>query len=307
MQTVASHRLLPVVAVLLCSLQAAAANFSAQTEIVLQGSPVVGTSSGGSLPVNTSSGQVSDATRVGEASAGAGRGQLNALGTSISNGGVVTSVGRASAQYDDLVFSFTGEGTAPVTLPVATLNYSLSAIQTSAGPLGVIGGFNRRELTFSIVFHDSSDAGTVRWDVSGDRGQELLGGQQLQAVDVPVGAPVVINLGLVVGANARQSVAGVSTSTALVAGLRVGASSPTSRSAPAASAGFEVLSATSADGAAATPLRVFDLPEGFTVNSASMGIVDNMWVATPVPEPGTLALWLAGGFGLAAWQRRRRG
>ena len=37
---------------------------------------------------------------------------------------------------------------------------------------------------------------------------------------------------------------------------------------------------------------MFDLPPDYTVNSVSMGVVDNHWVAAPVPEP-TTALMLA--------------
>lgn len=51
---------------------------------------------------------------------------------------------------------------------------------------------------------------------------------------------------------------------------------------------------------------VFALPEGYTVHSASAGIVDNVWIGA-IPEPSSVLLLGAGALGLAArlrWKRR---
>lgn len=50
---------------------------------------------------------------------------------------------------------------------------------------------------------------------------------------------------------------------------------------------------------------VFALPDGFTVNSGDLNIIDNVWTP-PVPEPRT-ALLLAGGLALICLVHRRRG
>jgi PEP-CTERM motif len=55
---------------------------------------------------------------------------------------------------------------------------------------------------------------------------------------------------------------------------------------------------------------VFNLPQGYTVNSVSGLIVDNRWVGAPtsaVPEPGSLTLLALGiaGLGGIGWRRRR--
>lgn len=53
---------------------------------------------------------------------------------------------------------------------------------------------------------------------------------------------------------------------------------------------------------------VFDLPDGYTGNSESGGIVDNRWIfalARPVSEPATIALLGLGLAGLGFMRRRR--
>ncbi len=53
---------------------------------------------------------------------------------------------------------------------------------------------------------------------------------------------------------------------------------------------------------------VFDLPEGFTVNSASGLIVNNEWMGNPlpIPEPTTLVLLGASALAIGGIARRRR-
>lgn len=54
---------------------------------------------------------------------------------------------------------------------------------------------------------------------------------------------------------------------------------------------------------------VFNLPDGYTVNSVSGLIVDNRWVGVlqaTVPEPSTLVLLLVGGAGVLRWPRRAK-
>lgn len=53
----------------------------------------------------------------------------------------------------------------------------------------------------------------------------------------------------------------------------------------------------------ATGMPVFDLPDGYTANSVSAGIVNNIY--QPVPEPHTYAM-LVGGLALLLLRRRRR-
>ena len=52
-------------------------------------------------------------------------------------------------------------------------------------------------------------------------------------------------------------------------------------------------------------LLPFTTPPGFSVNSASSNVVDNVWMGTPVPEPGVSTMLAAGGVLLAGLSRRR--
>ena len=50
---------------------------------------------------------------------------------------------------------------------------------------------------------------------------------------------------------------------------------------------------------------VFNLPDGFTANSATGLIVNNQW-AGAVPEPGSIVLSILGCMGLTVFRRSRR-
>ena len=56
----------------------------------------------------------------------------------------------------------------------------------------------------------------------------------------------------------------------------------------------------------ATDRPVFDLPAGYSVNSAEAGLINNTFT-TPVPEPGSAVLAALGLLTVCGWTRRRRG
>jgi hypothetical protein len=225
--------------------------------------------------------------------------------------GKVTSIGQASATWDDVLFVFAQPGPATGFLPSATLNYSLNVGQSISGP--ALAGLNPRDVTFAMSFAGASDGGFV--DFQGGRGLDLLGARTLTATNVPVGTPVTITFSLFAGAAAASGGSGL-VQAAINAILQVGAAQqPAGAAVPqgAATGARSVLSAPPSDSESFLALgadaqtfpRVFDLPEGVTVFSESMGIVDNRWVAQPIPEPSTWALWLAGA-AVLAWPLRRR-
>lgn len=270
--------------------------YSGKAEVLVQGFPIVSTTVGGDTPDVALMGPVTFGTGTGKAEATTTARGVVAASESVSAGDVVSSVATSTAQYDDLIFSIDDPDLVDIGPLQAVLRYNLSASQNASGALGTIGGFNRREVSFTVVFHDSFDTGRVRWDVKGDQGQELLGEKTLAAFDVPINTPVILSLGLAAGTNARQSAANVTTSTLLFSSLMAGGAS-------AFPGSFQ--RGAGASGALGEPVRVFDLPPGYTVNSVSMGIVDNVLVAPPVPEPATWALWLGGAAALLGWRRRR--
>lgn len=274
---------------------ATAETFSAEVDVIIQGCCIPTASATGATPQSVSIGPVSspDGLRSGQAGASASRGGLHNTGASASNGGKITGLGLSSATFDDLLFTWNGPGPAPDFISFAALNYTLAATQLATGALGTVGGFNGRQLTFSLSFNGDSVGGSVVWDVSGDSGQGLLGGHQLSSALVPIGAPVTVHMELTAGAQATLKQVGSPVHTAIDALLQI-----TGPGLPAAAAPGSFLEAQSD-----TAGPVFDLPAGFTVNSVSMGVVDNQWIFAPVPEPASLALVVAGGL-LLAWRLR---
>jgi hypothetical protein len=172
---------------------------------------------------------------------------------------------------------------------VATIE---STVQVASGALGAFGGFNSRELDYATSFNGSSENGTVVWDVTGDVAQGLLGGRQLQSANVPIDAPVSVHLNLFACARATLRQVGSPPSTGINALMAVGSGATQGRG-----HGPE-------DNSFISP--VFDLPDGFTANSVSMGLVDNHLISIPVPEPSSLALWIVAGLAVLAWVLRRR-
>ncbi len=51
---------------------------------------------------------------------------------------------------------------------------------------------------------------------------------------------------------------------------------------------------------------VFDLPEGWTVNSFDANIVDNRWIGTTVPEPSSFVVTTLGALSICALRRKFR-
>jgi len=253
-----------------------AASFGAQADVVnAAGNPRASASQFGDGPVTATTGPAvsNDGQRSGQATASALRGAVEATGLSASTLGKVTSIGAASATFDDLLFVFSDPGVPPGTLPVATLNYSLLVAQTLSGP--ALAGQNARDASFTVSFAGASDGGVV--DFQAGSGLSQLGGRQLTATNVPVGIPVTLSLSLQAGAAAASGGNGLVQS-AINAALQVGrAQAGGASSAPADAASPDAGAPASAP---EDPL-VFDLPPGFTVFSPSMGIVDNRLVAAP--------------------------
>jgi hypothetical protein len=276
-----------------CPAAFAAPFYTASADLIFQGDRIESASASGAQPQSVSvEGRSSNGVNAGFASASAGRGRVVSQGSAASNGGKVTAAAQARAVYDDIVFTYTGLDDAPVFVERAALNLNVEMTQTAAGPLGTLGGFNARQLIWSASFMGVGASGRVTYDVTGNTGQDMLGSQKIVVDWIPIDVPVAIVLDLFAGTQATRREASVVQTTVYAIITPGGAGAAAMRGSFAANL----------DDSRVFGPRVFDLPEGFTVNSASMGIVDNRWVETPsvpVPEPSTWAL-MALGLGLVA-------
>lgn len=275
---------------------AGAAFFSAETHVLTARSSE-GNASAGAEPVILNFGPSSapDGSATGRVSGTASNGLLFASGASSSAGVKITSLGLVSATYDDVLFIYTGVEPGPAFVEIGALNYEITVFMQSQGNLGTLGGFNGREVNYSVAFNGNADGGTIRWDVSGDAGQSLIGTHKLTSSLIPVDTPITVHLEMNAGAQASLRQPGSPVTTSIAGILQIGS--------------FDVIptaSRASLDGAsfAQTGLSgpVFDLPPDFTVHSVSMGIVDNQHV---VPEPSAASLSLFGVLGLALAGRTR--
>jgi hypothetical protein len=226
----------------------------------------------------------------------ASQGQVVGQAASSSVLGKVTSVAQARASFDDVVFTFGGPGQPPSVVPSAVFNFEVAMSQSASGPLGSLGSFNAREMIWSAAFMGVGTGGRVVFDVTGNTGQDQLRSHQLQAVNVPIDAPVTISFDVFVSTQATSFQSGISVSTGAAGVISLDAAQVQPR----------LFDAQGVAGSAQGPL-VFDLPPGFTVNSPSMGIVDNRWIfASVVPESSTQALMACGLLLVAAAVPRRR-
>jgi hypothetical protein len=262
--------------------------FSVEVNLLFQGGApgLVTQNRSGSEPVDRDTGEVAsaDGLRFAEASGIAGRGMVDGFALTQSKGLKVTAISNPSASYDDIVVSWTGPGPAPADfVSFMALNYNISATQGASGFLGSLG-FNGQDIQYTVSFNGVSEGGTIVWDPGGNTGQHLLGAHQLVSPLVPLNQPVSMSLSMFMGTRATQLQTGSTVTTSLSARIQV-----TSTGLPAA-----MPQGVAVPFADEFPGPVFDLPAGFTVNSVSMGVVNNRWVAAPVPEPGTALAGVAG-------------
>jgi hypothetical protein len=267
---------------------ASAAFYSAQADIVFFNQPTFTKTDSGSFPAQADTEEIAaaDGLRHARASGTADRGLVQGFGSAESNGSKITAIGQSNATYDDVIISWNGDGPPPDFASVdAALNYEIDAQTSTSGALGNTAGFNTRQIIYSVGFNGASDGGQIIWDPGGNSGQNLLGDHQLLSPQAPVNVPLTVTFSMFAGAQARLVQVGSPVTTGITAQLQVtGSPSPAQQGAGATLA---ALAATQLPG------PVFDVPDGFTVNSVSMGIVDNRWVAA-VPEPATALVGVLG-------------
>ena len=200
----------------------------------------------------------------------------------------------AFAFYDEIVFSWAGDGAQPSNTSIDVgLNYNFSFEESGEGPMPRIKGQNYRTAKYQVVIGPPSlfgqrGIGGIDAD-AGDAEPVTTGvGDRTLDVTVPLERPISVTLLLEVGTSALTTQLNQPASTSVTAALQVSSMSGSGpANAPSGARSFVAQSGP-------LPSPVFALPEGYTVNSVSMGVVDNAWVAGQVPEPGTWAMLLAG-------------
>jgi hypothetical protein len=278
---------------------ASASTFSAEARVFSTSAsiPTGFDAEASNVPVSalTSTSDPANAVTTGAAGATASQGAVSGLTVTTSGGQRLISYTRATASFNDVLFSWNGSGVAPGTSILVGLRYGLEHEQTASGPLGSSNGRNYRNFTANVGFNGASDAVTVNYDVGGNTVPSDLGERVLFA-QVPVGSAVSVSLQIEVASAAFMAARPGPTETSMLASLRIG-----SVDVQASGARFP-----SSAWAIDPSLIAFELPEGYTANSVSMGVVDNVWVAGQVPEPATVATMLAG-LALLGGLRRTRG
>jgi len=293
--------------------QASASIYSAEARVFGTSStiPSMSESDAGTAPVSVLTGSTDSMQTGTNGAAGASSGQGEVFGTSVTNssGGRLIGYAKASATFDDVLFSWTGAGDAPAPTVRVGLNYNLSFEQTASGPLGTQNGRNYRQVVATVVFNSLQDELSATFDVGGNTISPGIGNRTLTA-DVPLGSAVTVKLDLEVASAAYMAALPGPTTTSMFGTLRVGSVDVSASSALRASSGVSALDAGTGPSfsmfAVDSSLLVFDLPDGYTANSVSMGVVDNVWVVGQVPEPATVVTMLAGLLLVAAAARRTR-
>lgn len=276
---------------------AAAAYYGATGNVVIQGVVADSDGAGGSDPGASASVYVSDPASGRDAKAGASssQGQVMANGAAGSGTGKASALGEAWATYDDVIVTWTGEGDPGASVINLGLNFALMASQSASGSIGTTPYNNIRSAEYAVSVGSATMGGEVLFRPTGSTGLEHLGAHTLFS-EVQVGASFTVSLYLNAGASAsRQGASPVRVS--MNAALNVTSSM--------VSEGQLLtgpdLARFDQGGLGDTP--VFELPPGYTVNSVSMGVVDNQWIYAPVPEPATW-LSLAAGLGLLLVRHR---